>query len=87
MKAFGFRVNDDTFEKNSRYFRNALVRANYNNLQKGVHATTKYLEMFFGNLLLDTDHELKNRFMHIDYVAENAYQSINLILWTVFWKS
>ena len=77
MKAFGFRVNNDAFEKNSWYFRNALVRANYTNLQKGVHATTKFLEMFFGNLLLGTEHELKNRYMHIDYVEESHPQSIN----------
>ena len=77
MKTFGFRVNNDAFEKNSWYFRNALVRANYNNLQKGVHSTTRFLEMFFGNLLLDTDYDLKNRIMHVDYVAENDPQSIN----------
>lgn len=76
MKTFGFKVNNDAFEKNSWYFRNALVRANYNNLQKGIHATTKYLEIFFGNLLLDTNHELKNRFMHVDHAAENNSQSI-----------
>ena len=77
MKTFGFRVNNDAFEKNSWYFRNALVRANYTNLQKGVHATTKFLEMFFSNLLLGTDYELKNRYMHIDYVEESHPQSIN----------
>ena len=77
MKTFGFKVNNDAFEKNSWYFRNALVRANYNNLQKGVHSTTKFLEMFFGNLLLGTDHELKNRFMHVDYVEPSDSQSIN----------
>ena len=76
MKTFGFKVNNDAFEKNSWYFRNALVCANYNNLQKGIHSTTKYLEMFFGNLLLGTNHELKNRFMHVDYVAEGDSQSI-----------
>ena len=76
MKTFGFSVNNDAFEKNSWYFRNALVRANYNNLQKGVHSTTKFLEMFFSNLLLDTHYELKNRYMHIDY-AENNSQSIS----------
>lgn len=54
-----------------------MVRANYNNLQKGVHSTTKFLEMFFSNLLLDTHYELKNRYMHIDY-AENNSQSISL---------
>lgn len=77
MKTFGFRVNNDAFEKNSWYFRNALVRANYNNLQKGVHSTTKFLEMFFSNLLLGTNHELKNRYMHIDYVEPNDFQSAN----------
>ncbi len=77
MKTFGLRVNNDAFEKNSWFFRNALVRANYNNLQKGIHSTTKFLEMFFDNLLLNTDHELKNRFMHVDYVEESNFQSIN----------
>ena len=77
MKTFGFRVKNDAFEKNSWYFRNALVRANYTNLQKGVHATTKFLEMFFDYLLLGTDHELKNRCMHIDYVGDDSSKSIN----------
>ena len=77
MKTFGFSVNNDAFEKNSWYFRNALVRANYNNLQKGVHSATKFLEMFFSNLLLDTHYELKNRYMHIDYVDESNFQSIS----------
>ena len=76
MKTFGFSVNNDAFEKYSWYFRNALVRANYNNLQKGVHSTTKFLEMFFSNLLLDTHYELKNRYMHIDYAESNS-QSIS----------
>lgn len=76
MKTFSFSVNNDAFEKNSWYFRNALVRANYNNLQKGVHSTTKFLEMFFSNLLLDTHYELKNRYMHIDYADESNSQSI-----------
>lgn len=77
MKTFGFSVNNDAFEKYSWYFRNALVRANYNNLQKGVHSTTKFLKMFFSNLLLDTHYELKNRYMHIDYVDESNFQSIS----------
>lgn len=77
MKTFGFSVNNDAFEKNSWYFRNALVRANYNNLQKGIHSTTKFLEMFFSNLLLDTHYELKNRYMHIDYAGESNSQSIS----------
>lgn len=69
MKTFGFEVNNNAFQENSWYFRNALVRANYNNFRKGIHATTEYLEKFFSNLLLGTDFELKNRQLHIDYSA------------------
>lgn len=72
MKTFGFKVNNDAFEKNSWYFRNALVRANYNDLQKGIHATTKFLELFFSNLILGTNYELKNRYMHVEYVLEQS---------------
>ena len=75
MKTFGFKVNNDAFEKNSWYFRNALVRANYNDLQNGIHATIKFLEMFFSNLILGTEYELKNRYMHVDYVDDN-FQSV-----------
>ena len=75
MKTFGFKVNNDAFEKNSWYFRNALARANYNDLQNGIHATTKFLEMFFSNLILGTEYELKNRYMHVDYVDDN-FQSV-----------
>lgn len=78
MKTFGFEVNNDVFERYSWYFRNALVRANYNDLRNGVHATTKFLEMFFSNLLIGTDYELKNRHMHLDYgnrIAEERFKS------------
>ena len=72
MKTFGFKVNNDPFESNSWYFRNALVRANYNDLQNGVYATTKFLELFFSNLILGTEYELKNRYMHLDYIPEQG---------------
>ena len=47
------------------YFRNALVRANYTNLRKGIHETTEYLEAFLRNLLLNEKNELHNRNLHI----------------------
>jgi prophage maintenance system killer protein len=72
LKSFGFAVNNDVFAANSWYFRNALVRANYNNLQKGIHATSEFLEKFFENLLLGAQHELKNRYLHVDYKADDA---------------
>ena len=67
LKSFGFDVSNDIFAENSWYFRNALVRANYNNLKKGITATTKHLELFFENLLLGRSNELKNRYLHIDF--------------------
>ena len=70
MKSFGFDVNNEAFEKHSWYFRNALVRANYNDLKNGVHATTRFLEQFFSNLLLGTEYDLKNRYLHVDYVSD-----------------
>ncbi|MDR1821178.1 MAG: Fic family protein [Oscillospiraceae bacterium] len=67
LRAFGYDVTNDAFEKHSLYFRNALVRANYNNHQKGVRATPVYLNRFFGNLLFGDENELKNRALHINF--------------------
>ena len=53
------------FAENAWYFRNALVRANYTNLQKGIYETTEYLELFLRNLLLNEQNELQNRNLHI----------------------
>lgn len=70
LKSFGFDVNNDLFSENSWYFRNALVRANYNNVKNGITATTKYLELFFENLLFGKNNELKNRYLHIDFQSD-----------------
>lgn len=75
LNTFGFRINNDTFAANSWFFRNALVRANYNDWQNNVHETTRFLDMFFENLLMDRHHDLKNRYMHIDYKDEGVTQS------------
>ena len=65
LRSLGFNVNNTTFEKNSWYFRNALVRANYQNLQKGIYKETIHLERFFRNLLMGEDNALMNRYLHI----------------------
>jgi fido (protein-threonine AMPylation protein) len=65
LRLFGYDATNDTFEKNSYYFRNALVRANYTNRKNGIIATPDYLNRFFGNLLLGEHHELKSREMLI----------------------
>lgn len=39
LRTLGFSATNDIFAENAWYFRNALVRANYTNLQKGIHET------------------------------------------------
>ena len=66
LRSLGFSVNNDMFELHSWYFRNALVRANYRNVQKGINAEPLFLVRFFRNLLLGEENELKNRYMIIN---------------------
>lgn len=72
LRTFGFNINDDVFVKNSFYFRNSLVRANYKKFEKNIFEDISFLEKFFYNLLSNTDYELKNRYTHIDYIQDNT---------------
>ena len=65
LRTLGFDVTNDIFAENAWYFRNSLVRANYNDLKNGIHETTEYLEVFLRNLLLNENHPLHNRTLHI----------------------
>ncbi|MDE7007143.1 MAG: Fic family protein [Lachnospiraceae bacterium] len=65
LRTLGFDVTNDIFAENAWYFRNSLVRANYNDLKSGIHETTEYLELFLRNLLLNEQHVLHNRTLHI----------------------
>ena len=65
LRTLGFDVRNDIFAENAWYFRNSLVRANYNDLKNGIHETTEYLEVFLRNLLLNENHPLHNRTLHI----------------------
>ncbi len=73
LRSLGFNVTNDIFKDNAWYFRNALVRANYTNLRKGVHETTEFLELFLRNLLLDEHNTLSNRTMHISGNLNKQY--------------
>ena len=63
LRTLGFDVANDVFAENAWYFRNALVRANYTNVQKGIEETTGYLELFFRNLLLGESNVLQSRYL------------------------
>ena len=75
LRALGFIIGNEPFETYSWYFRNALVRANYTNIRKGIYSDLIYLERFFRNFLLGEHNELKNRFLHIRYDKKISVKS------------
>ncbi|MCM1498496.1 MAG: Fic family protein [Clostridium sp.] len=74
LRTLGFDAANDIFAEHAWYFRNALVRANYNDLKNGVYETTEYLELFLRNLLLDERNELHTRAMHIS----GQFEKVNM---------
>jgi fido (protein-threonine AMPylation protein) len=76
LRKLGFKdVNNDLFANYSWYFRNALVRANYEDLSRGIFKTEKFLIHFLSNLLLEENISLKNREMHI--LSDTANDTAN----------
>ncbi len=69
LRSLGFDVENDLFAVHSWYFRNALVRANYQNLKKGIAADMRFLELFFRNLLLGEANELKSQTIHVRNIS------------------
>lgn len=67
LRFLGYKAENDMFKVHSRYFRNALVRANYHNVAKGIEPTTEYLERFLRNMLLNETNELKSRYLHVGW--------------------
>lgn len=76
LRSMGFDVTNDLFANHSWYFRNALVRANYQNVQKGIMRNSEYLERFFRNLLLGENNELRNRYMVVNAPEELAAEQV-----------
>ena len=67
LRSIGFKVDNDLFADISWYFCNALVRANYRNLSKGIEPDKTFLVKFFRNLMFGEQNVLKNRYMLIGY--------------------
>jgi len=76
LRTKGFEPNWDTFKEHSWYFRNSLVRANYENFKKGVYQTNEFVLLFLGNLLLGEKHELRNRDMMISAPKDKMHDAI-----------
>ena len=85
LRSLGFDVDNQPFVENSWYFRNALVRANYQNVVRGVKRESVFLELFFRNLLLKDTNTLKNRYLHID-LPEDMKHERDMILQSAYGK-
>ena len=89
LRSLGFDVNNTLFAENSWYFRNALVRANYADIQKGVYEDKSHLEKFFRNLLLGENNDLKNRYLIIgdpeqtEQVPNNLTEQVRSLISTM----
>ena len=71
LRSLGFDVTNDTFAKHAWYFRNALVRANYKHIRKGIFEDRSYLIKFLRNLLLNENNPLNNKELHVRAISKN----------------
>lgn len=58
LSSLDFAVGNEPFQKHARYYRDALVRANYRNNKAGITPDRRPLEAFYENLLLGTENLL-----------------------------
>jgi Fic family protein len=87
LRKLGFKNTDNhLFANHSWYFKNALVRANYEDLSRGIYRTDTFLIRFLSNLLVKGNFTLKNREMHInnDTVNDTVKPQIDTVNDTVF---
>ena len=61
LRHLGFDAENEPFEKHARYFRDALVRANYRNAKAGVMPDRTFLNRFFENMLAGSSNKLRSR--------------------------
>ena len=83
LRKFGYDVKNEVLAQNAWYFINALVRANYTNIEKGILETTRYIELFLENLLFNGNNGQKNRYLHIRW---NQKVDIEQKKWTLIRK-
>lgn len=76
LKSFGFNVDNESFAKHSWFFRNALVRSQYENIPKGIHRTFEPLERFLNHAVFGTPADLRNRTLHIRWKNEEQISEI-----------
>jgi len=59
LRTMGVQVDNAPFEEHSKWFRDALVRANHTDVQNNIRPDTSYLNKFFENVILGAGHDLQ----------------------------
>ena len=77
LRSFGFEVNNESFEKHSWFFRNALVRSQYENIPKGIHRTFEPLERFMNFAVFGIPADLRNRTLHIHWKEPRRHNDVS----------
>lgn len=77
LRSFGFEVNNESFEKHSWFFRNALVRSQYDNIPKRIHHTFEPLERFMNFAVFRIPADLRNRTLHIRWDVSKPQSEVS----------
>ncbi len=79
LRSFGFEVNNESFEKHSWFFRNALVRSQYENIPKGIHRTFEPLERFMNFAVFGILGDFRNRTLHIRWNGGSRQNDVSRV--------
>jgi len=60
LRTIGIPTDNTPFQKHAKWFRDALVRSNYANMEKGIYPDFVFLEKFFGNVLINSNYNLES---------------------------
>ena len=74
LRSMKVNATNDLFAENSWFFRNALVRANYEDPLKGIHRDFAPLERFFESLILGKKNNLQNRYLLVGLTEDEKRQ-------------
>jgi len=77
LRSFGFDVNNESFAKHSWFFRNALVRSQYEHIPKGIHRTFEPLERFMNYAVFGVPADLRNRTLHIRWSEDKRRADVS----------
>ena len=75
LRTLGFDATNDIFAENAWYFRNALVRANYNDLKNGIHETTaEDLARIMRYCIMES--EEREKFLEITQTKDYSFSNV-----------